>query len=36
MPAMQIIEQVHDHFAGPKIQVPGRFISQKYAWGAHK
>ena len=33
---MQILEQVHDHFAGPEIEVAGGFVSQKDAGVAHQ
>jgi hypothetical protein len=28
---MQILEQVHDHFAGPEVKVAGRLVCQKNA-----
>lgn len=29
--AMQILEQVHDHFAGPEIEIASGFVGQKDA-----
>ena len=34
--AMQILEQVHDHFAGPEIEIAGGFVRQKDVGVAHQ
>jgi len=28
---MQILEQIHDHLAGPEVEIAGRFVGQKDA-----
>ena len=28
---MQILEQVHDHFAGPEVEIASGFVGQKHA-----
>ena len=33
---MQILEQIHDHFAGPEIEVARGFVGQKDAGVAHQ
>jgi hypothetical protein len=33
---MQILEQIHDHFAGPEIEIARGFVSQKNTGVAHQ
>ena len=33
---MQILEQIHDHLAGPEIQIAGGFIGEQDAGVAHQ
>ena len=33
---MQILEQVHDHLAGPEVQIASRFVGQKDTGVAHQ
>ena len=33
---MQILEQVHDHLAGPEIEIAGGFVGQKDVGVAHQ